>query len=179
MSVYDIHVNQRGINSIEAPKQMEVEVGRDLEVRLVNHGHPIHLTLSALNPRAFTDFIHENLYIDDEIEYRVPIRQNAKAGSFDMEVIAGYGSKRTKFSVNVVPAVVKEEKPPEPEPTPPLFSLPQGIKEPAAVMAAVSIVAYALWFLAFQQSFEGVLLNVFAFLMLLFSFAALWSRRTH
>ncbi len=177
MSTNEIHVNQRGINSLETPKQAEVEIGEDLELRLINHGHPVHLSLSALNQKPYTNFIHENLYIDDEVSYSIPIREDAQEGAFDLEIIAGYGSRRSRFSVIVKKAVEKVEPKAEPEPPRPAFAVPEQIKSPPAILAIAALAAYAVWLLAFPSSAESVLLNVFAFLMLLGGFVAAWSRR--
>ncbi|MDI6718652.1 MAG: hypothetical protein QMD46_03460 [Methanomicrobiales archaeon] len=176
MSVYEIHLNRRGINSLEAPKQAEVETGSDLELRLINHGHPVHLTLSALNPKPYTHFVHENLYIDDEETYPIPIRTDAQEGSFDLEVIAGYGSRRSRFSVIVKKAEEKVEQP-APEPARAAFTVPEQIRTPSALLAIAALVAYAVWLLAFPSSAESVLVNVFAFLLLIGGFVAAWSRR--
>lgn len=100
MSV-QIRLNRRGINSIEMPESADVEVGQSLVLKMINLGAPLHLTVSAINAKRFTHFIHENLYLDDKLALRIPILSIAPTGSFQIEIITGYGTVREQLTVNV------------------------------------------------------------------------------
>lgn len=100
MSV-QIRLNRRGINSIEMPESADVEVGESLVLKIINHGAPLHLTVSAINAKRFTHFIHENLYLDDKLAVRIPILSMAPTGSFYIEIITGYGTVKEQITVNV------------------------------------------------------------------------------
>lgn len=94
-------MNRRGINSIEMPESADVEAGQSLVLKIINHGAPLHLTVSAINAKRFTHFIHENLYLDDKLALRIPILSMAPTGSFIIEVITGYGTIKEQLTVNV------------------------------------------------------------------------------
>ena len=118
MSACEIHLNRKAINSIELPAQVQAEAGKTLVLSFNNHGHPLHVSLSAMNPARFTSFTHENLFIQGQTEFEIPIFEDAEEGAFSIEVVTGYG--RTKGEMKVIvrkplPAQVekKEEKEPE------------------------------------------------------------------
>lgn len=171
----EIHLNRRGINAIEVPEEVEAAAGSDLVLRIVNHGSPLHITLASSNSSPFTGFFHENLYVDESEEFRIPIRENAYPGLFNVEVIAGYGARKAQFRV-----VVRERAAPEPgpaEPAPggtavPALSLPP--LPPVAVLAPVAagVVLYGLW-LAVRVD----LLNAAAFAALLIGVILTWLRQ--
>lgn len=100
MSV-QIRLNRRGINSIEMPESADVGVGESLVLKMINLGAPLHLTVSAINAKRFTHFIHENLYVDDKLAFRIPILSMAPTGSFRIEIITGYGTVKEQLTVNV------------------------------------------------------------------------------
>lgn len=100
MSV-QVCLNGRDINSIEMPDSADVEVGESLVLKLINQGAPLHLTVSAINGKRFTHFIHENLYLDDRVVLRVPVLSIAPTGSFIIEIITGYGTVKKQMTVNV------------------------------------------------------------------------------
>ncbi|MBN1432418.1 MAG: hypothetical protein JW931_06560 [Methanomicrobiaceae archaeon] len=119
-----IRLNRRGINSIEIPASADVEVGESLVLKMINHGAPLHLTVSAINAKRFTHFIHENLYLDDTLALRIPVLSMAPTGSFQIEVITGYGTVKKQMTVNVhdqeielpgameeIPAIVEKKSP--------------------------------------------------------------------
>ncbi|HVN65346.1 MAG TPA: hypothetical protein VMT31_01885 [Methanomicrobiales archaeon] len=117
MAGCEIHLNRRGINTIELPAQAMVEAGKSLVLSFNNHGHPLHVSLSAMNPARFTPFTHENLFIQGETEFPIPIFEDAEEGVFKIEVVTGYG--RTKAVMQVIvrkpvpetPAVKEKEIP--------------------------------------------------------------------
>jgi len=101
MTDYSININKRQINSIEAPKNAEVFVGEDLVLKLNNHGSPLHVTISAVNARRFTHFLHENLYLQENMEFKIPVLSTAPTGSFQVDVITGYGIVKESFKITV------------------------------------------------------------------------------
>ena len=118
MGACEIHLNRRAINSIELPAQVQAEAGKTLVLSFNNHGHPLHVSLSAMNPARFTSFTHENLFIQGQIEYEIPIFEDAEEGAFSIEVVTGYGRTKCEMRVFVrkpLPQMVekKEEKEPE------------------------------------------------------------------
>jgi hypothetical protein len=165
---YEIHVNKRGINTIEIPAEMKVNFDESVDLLIKNHGTPLHLTLSSTNAGMFTDFYHENLYIRDEAEYSIPIRHGAYAGFFDLVVITGYGTRRATSRVIVQPPQVKEERPKGE-----LLQVPapkkNRISVPAWALVAVALLLYSAWLY-----FRDDLLNYAAFLVLLFGVFAVW-----
>jgi hypothetical protein len=101
MVVVEIFINRRGINTIEVPRQVEVVSGDTLTLKFINMGHPTHVSISATNSSLYTSFIQENLYVDDVLEYQIPMKDGPYAGVFEMEVVTGYGTKKTGFKVFV------------------------------------------------------------------------------
>ncbi len=170
----EIHLNRRGINSIEAPDEVEAMPGSDLVLHIVNHGSPLHITLASTNSSTFTGFFHENLYVNGDEEFRIPIRENAYPGVFNVEVIAGYGARKAEFRV-----VVRERAAPEPGPvevpaTPaaPAVSFRWQSSIPALALVAAALVLYGLW-LAYRVD----LLNAAAFAALLIGVILTWLRQ--
>jgi len=118
MGAYEINLNRKAINSIELPAQVQAEAGKPLSLSFNNHGHPLHVSLSAMNPARFTSFTHENIFIQGETRFEIPIFEDAEEGAFSLEVVTGYG--RTKGEMKVIvrkplpeKVEVKEEKEPE------------------------------------------------------------------
>ena len=118
MAGCEIHLNRKAINSIELPAQVMTEAGKDLVLSFNNHGHPLHVSLSAVNSARYTSFAHENLFIQGETEFPIPILEDAAEGAFTLEVVTGYGRTRAEMQVIVrrpIPELVEakeEEKPP-------------------------------------------------------------------
>lgn len=180
MEIYDVKLNHRGINSIEVPKQMTAVAGGDLEIRLINRGHPIHLTLSVSNAGLFTAFLHENLYVEDELEYRIPIKKESIAGFFDLEIITGYGTQRARSRVIVEKAPEKEEKAQKPAPAPetaPGISFRVPPIPLSLILAGIALILYLVWLFVFGAERDILILNVVAFLALLASIPAAWYRQ--
>ncbi|MCM2465107.1 DUF7524 family protein [Methanoculleus oceani] len=170
----EIFLNRRGINSIEVPDEVEATPGSDLALHIVNHGSPLHITLASPNSSTFTDFFHENLYVNRIEEFRIPIRENAYPGVFNVEVIAGYGAKKAEFRV-----VVRERAAPEPGPVevPPKTAAHRASFRwqssiPALALVAAALVLYGLW-LAYRVD----LLNAAAFGALLIGVILAWLRQ--
>jgi hypothetical protein len=173
MPIDEIHLNRRGINSIEVPAEIETTIGSEVTLRLINHGSPLHITLSSPNSAMFTDFFHENFYIDGEAEFRVPIREAAYPGFFDVNVISGYGTRRAQFRV-VVREPAKPECPSaEAPPLPPRREVRwERMPVPTLILGGVSLVLYALWVM-----FGLDILNAAAFAALVLGVILLWFRQ--
>jgi hypothetical protein len=138
----EIHLNRRGINTIELPAQAMAEAGKSLVLSFNNHGHPLHVSLSAMNPARFTSFTHENLFIQGETEYAIPIFEDAEEGAFTLEVVTGYGRTRAGMKVMV--------RKPAPEPLPEkVEEEPAGLKVPWLKVAPVvlGLILYGASFL--------------------------------
>jgi len=118
---YTLNLNKRQINSIEVPKNAEVFVGEELVLKLKNHGSPLHVTISTVNARRYTLFLHENIYLKEDMEFKIPILSTAPTGSFQVDIITGYGIVKEFFKVTVrdkeleIPDVLDEIPPPVPE----------------------------------------------------------------
>ena len=170
----EIQLNRRGINAIEVPGEVEAMPGSDLVLRIVNHGSPLHITLASTNSSPFTDFFHENLYVNRTEEFRIPIREKAYPGVFNIEVIAGYGAKKADLRV-----VVRERAEPEPEPVEapvvpaaPGFRLRWRSSAPTLLLAAAALVLYGSWLV-----YRADLLNAAAFAVLLLGVILTWLRQ--
>jgi hypothetical protein len=117
MDTYEIHLNRKAINAIELPAQVTAEAGKSLVLVFNNHGHPLHVSLAALNSARFTSFAHENLFLQGQTEYQIPIFEDAADGAFTLEVVTGYGRTKGEMRVFVrkpipeMPAAKEEEKP--------------------------------------------------------------------
>jgi len=195
MPLCDIHLNLRGINSIEAPAGVAVSPGGTLAIRLINHGIPLHLTLKSDNSQMFTRFCHENLYVSDECKYRIQILPNAPAGTFVLGIITGYGGTKAQVTVDVgegagadEPAPVEPQEPQEMEtphaedvrevPGPAASLCPLGhriqILPASAVFIAVtiSVILYAYWLIVSNDLF-----NYLAYAALLAGVIAAWFMR--
>ncbi len=127
----EIHLNRKAINSIELPAQVQAEAGKPLVLTFNNHGHPLHVSLSAMNPARFTSFTHENLFVQGQTEYQIPIFEDAEEGTFSIEIVTGYG--RTKCDMRVIvrkPLPEHVEKVEEKE--------PEGLKIPWLRVAPIA-----------------------------------------
>ncbi len=142
MPGYEIHLNRRTINAIEAPGQVQAEAGKPLVLTFNNHGHPLHVSLSAKNAAPFTPFTHENLFIQGQTDYEIPIYEDAGDGAFSVEVVTGYGRTSCEMRVFVRKvAVVKAE--PKPEEAPAKIQVPWMTVGPIVI----GLVLYAASFL--------------------------------
>ncbi|MDD1664213.1 MAG: hypothetical protein LUQ32_02555 [Methanomicrobiales archaeon] len=167
MAAYEIHLNRRAINSIELPAQVQADAGKTLVLSFNNHGHPLHVSLSAVNAARFTPFVHENLFVQGQTEFEIPMYEDAKEGTFSLEVVTGYGRTSCEMKVLVRrPLPEKVEKKEEKE--------PERIQVPWARMAPV--VAGLLLYAASFQPGLGILKDL-AFFALLAGLIVLWLRQ--
>ena len=164
MAGCEIHLNRKAINSIELPAQAQVEAGTSLVLTFNNHGHPLHVSLSAMNPARFTSFTHENLFVQGEKEYEIPILADAEEGVFTLEVVTGYG--RTKAEMKVF---VRKPLPEAPAEKP--VEKPAGIRIPWAKAGPV-VLGILLYVVSFLPGL-GILKDL-AFLVLLAALLLPW-----
>ena len=159
MAGCEIHLNRKAINSIELPAQAQAEAGTSLVLTFNNHGHPLHVSLSAMNPARFTSFTHENLFVQGETEYEIPILADAEEGVFTLEVVTGYG--RTKGEMKVF---VRKPLPEAPAEKP--VEKPPGIQVPWAKAGPVAFVLGVILYVSSLTVGIGILkdLAVFVFI---------------
>jgi len=176
MAPTEIHLNRRGINSIEAPLAAEVPAGKTLDLALVNHGHPLHLSVSAANAARFTTFMQQNLFVQGEGSLSIPVKGDAPPGTFDLEVITGYGMRKVVLRVTVTPAAARKVVEEKPLPQPPVRShFP--LHRAAPVLIAAGVLLYAAWWILAQPVIEQpVLFSVLSFLALLSAAILAWLR---
>ena len=170
----EIHLNRRGINSIEVPKEAEATPGSDLVLHIVNHGSPTHISISSTNSSPYTDFLHENLYIVGEEEFHISIKDDAYMGAFSLGIISGYGARREEIQI-----IVREQEIPEPVP----IEMPQPVPAHAVssgwrpftlpiFLGVVAVVLYGLWVI-----YQADILNIIAFVTLILGVILAWSRQ--
>ncbi|TAJ45516.1 DUF7524 family protein [Methanofollis fontis] len=146
----EIRLNARSIHSIDLPGSIEAAAGDTLLIRLINQGSPLHLTLTTSNAVRFTDFSHENLFLDRFDEIPVPIKPGVFPGTFDITAITGYGANRATVQVFVREPPAAETPEPEmpapPEPRLPVSVIPFAVIAVAALLfiiyAATGIIAF-------------------------------------
>lgn len=178
MKEYEIYVNRRGINSIEAPRQVEVVTGETLVLKFINLGHPTHVSISAINSQLYTPFIQENLYVSDVEEFEIPIKDGPYAGVFDMEVVTGYGTRKTTLKVFVT---AKCEPTPQETPAP---ETPAGWRiTPNLQMGLMGggVALYVAWLLVRLEGLQAVdTVNAIAFILVVAGIPLTWwySRRS-
>jgi hypothetical protein len=166
-----IHVNRSGINSIDFPREsLTAEIGSTLYLRLLNHGAPIHITISSSNASMYTDFFHENLYLVDESVLAIPIRKESFDGFFDLEIIAGYGVVKTGLRVSVIPVqrtrpTVQEEFPLQP--------VAHGRPHLLMITMGIAIILYCAWLYNTDLEF----LNIASFTTLIIGALYTWYRQ--
>mgnify|MGYP006267713689 CR=1 FL=1 len=167
MAACEIHLNRRTINSIELPAQAQVEAGKSLLLSFNNHGHPLHVSLSAKNSAGFTPFLHENLFVQGETEYEIPILPDAKDGAFSLEVVTGYGRTVCEMRV-LVRKPVPEKVEAKVEAKPATIQIPWMRAGPIAL----GLILYAA---SFQRGLE--ILRDLAFFVLLAALLLTWLQK--
>jgi hypothetical protein len=169
-TVYEVHLNRSGINSIDPPRgKIKTESGDNLRIRFVNHGAPIHITITSPNAGMFTDFFHENLYVVAESILTIPIRKDSLEGIFDLEIISGYGVMKTQMEIRVVrPQITRptihEEYPLQP--------VARGRPHLLMIMMGIALILYCAWFYT-----EIEFLNIASFIILIVGALYTWYRQ--
>ena len=167
---YEVHLNRSGINSIDPPREkITTEPGTPLQIRFLNRGAPIHITITSSNAGMFTDFYHENQYVVDESSLVIPIHKDCQEGTFDLEIISGYGGMKTQMPVHVTRAhaarpSIKEEYPLQP--------VAHGRPHLLMIMMGISLILYCAWL------YTGIeFLNIAAFIILIVGALYTWYRQ--
>lgn len=167
---YEILLNKSGINSIDLPREKIIaESGTSLRLRFLNRGAPIHITATTSNAGSFTDFFHENLYIVDESILAIPIRKDAGEGTFDLEIISGYGVMKTQLQISVIlpqapRPVIKEEYPLQP--------VARGRPHFLMIMMGIALLLYCGWIYTKEE-----FLNTASFILLIVGALYTWYRQ--
>ncbi len=173
MAFVEIYLNRRGINTIEVPRQVEVVSGDTLTLKFINMGHPTHVSISATNSQLYTSFIQENLYVGDVLEFPIPIKEGPYAGVFEMDVVTGYGTKKTGFKVFVTKKCETPVSAPVKEPEAPSF--PYKV---SSLIIVLGILFYVSWiFLRIGTLLTADLLSGAGFLLVLGGAVLAWYYR--
>jgi hypothetical protein len=174
MVVVEIYINRRGINTIEVPRQVEVVSGDTLTLKFINMGHPTHVSISATNSQLYTSFIQENLYVGDVLEYQIPMKDGPYAGVFEMEVVTGYGTKKTGFKV----FVTKKCEPPHQAPPKEKEAFSPLSNRLALAIITLGILLYVFWIFTRMDSLLLTdLLNGAGFVLVLGGAGLAWYYR--
>jgi hypothetical protein len=169
-SGFEIYLNRSGINSIDLPREkIQAVTGNNLQVKFINRGAPIHITITSSNASMFTDFFHENLYVVDESVLTIPLYTDTREGFFDLEIIAGYGVMKTTVHVDVIhppqiKPIILEESPIQP--------VARGRPHLLMVMMGIALILYTAWLYTAIE-----LLNIASFLMLIVGALYIWYRQ--
>ncbi|MDI6888387.1 MAG: hypothetical protein QMC78_01655 [Methanocellales archaeon] len=105
-----IHLNRRGVNSIEFDVQelmIPLEPGEEtsFEINVINYGTPTHIHLAAVGDiRDNITFLSHNPYVRYEetipVVARIP-RGEKKLYTGEIVVTTGYGAKKSAFAVKL------------------------------------------------------------------------------
>lgn len=182
MAIVEIQLNRLGINSLElSTDAVDISGGTALHIRFINHGSPTHATLRC-EATAYTSFTYENIYVEGEAELEIKILETAGSGSFDMQVITGYGMRRESFTIHVIKSC------PVPAPEPIIFpesedALPKkkmrtggngtGKVVMIAVMPIVAAVIIALW-LYLPLNIDGLAMTLIIYIIMLAGVIIAW-----
>jgi hypothetical protein len=171
-AIYEVHLNRSGINSIDIPREKALaESGSLLHIRFVNHGAPIHITVTSSNAGEFSDFFHENLYVVEQSTLAMPIRKDCEPGTFDLEIIAGYGVMKSQVHVSVLTPPPATTRPTICEEYP-LRPVARGRPNPLMIMMGIALLLYCAWFYTDME-----FLNIAAFITLIVGALYTWYRQ--
>jgi len=171
-TMYDVFLNRSGINSIEVPKgRVQVGPGGILQLRFLNRGSPIHITITSSNAGMYSPFFHENLYIVDETLFSIPLHADCQEGFFDIEIITGYGVMKAAFRVEVNQWLLRSPR--ERDQEPPLQPVARGRPHPMMVMMGIALILYSAWLYL-----KIDLLNTAAFATLIIGAVYTWYRQS-
>lgn len=182
MAIVEIQLNRLGINSLElSTDAVDISGGTALHIRFINHGSPTHATLRC-EATAYTTFTYENIYVEGGAELEIKILETAGSGSFDMQVITGYGMRRESFTIRVIKSC------PAPAPEPIIFleddaspkkkirtdgSGSAGKAVMIAVMPIVAAVIIALW-LYLPLNIDGLAMTLIVYIIMLAGVIIAW-----
>jgi hypothetical protein len=166
---YEIYLNRSSINSIDIPREKVLaEPGAGLVLKFLNRGAPIHITITSSNASMFTDFFHENMYIVDEAVLSIPIRKDCGEGSFELDIIAGYGAVKVALPVSVV---VQHMRPKVQEEYP-LQPVAHGRPHLLMVTMGIGLILYCSWIYT-----DIAVFNIAAFIILIVGALYTWYRQ--
>jgi hypothetical protein len=171
MTIVEIQLNRLGINSLElSTGAVDVSAGTALHIRFVNHGSPTHATLRC-EASAYTNFAYENIYVEGESELVIKMREDAGTGSFDMQIITGYGMRREAFTINVlefrsVPTSAPLNLPEKPL-TDPEKVLVDGKTVMILIIPIIAAIIIALWQFGYLNICDHVMAIIVYFVMLI------------
>jgi hypothetical protein len=116
----------------------------------------------------FTEFFHENMYIVDEAMLSIPIRKDCGEGTFELEIIAGYGAVKAALPVSVIAPQhtrlkVQEEYPLQP--------VAHGRPHLMMVTMGIGLILYCAWIYT-----DIAFLNIAAFIILIVGALYTWYR---
>lgn len=167
---YVVYLNRTGINTIDIPREkILAEPGSGLMVKFLNRGAPIHITVTSSNATQFTDFFHENMYIVDEGVLSIPIRKDSGEGSFDLEIIAGYGAVKAALPVSVA---LPQHMRPRVQEEYPLQPVAHGRPHLMMVTMGIGLILYCAWIYS-----DIEFLNIAAFIILIVGALYTWYRQ--
>jgi len=170
VSGFEIYLNRSGINSIDLPREkIQAVTGSTLQVKFLNRGAPIHITITSANASMFTDFFHENMYIVDESVLSIPLSPDCQEGFFNLEIIAGYGVMKASVRVDVIPPQRQKPKILEESPVQPVA---RGRPHILMVMMGIALILYTAWLYTKTE-----FLNIASFIMLIVGALYLWYRQ--
>ena len=182
MAIVEIQLNRLGINSLElSTDAVDVSAGTALHIRFVNHGSPTHATLRC-EGSAYTDFTYENIYVEGESELEIKMKEDAGTGSFDMQVITGYGMRREAFTIHVIkscpvpspePVIFPEEPVPEPKRKSSSLNAGAGKTVMIVVMPVIAAVIIALW-QYLPLNIDGLAMTIIVYLIMLAGVIIAW-----
>ena len=182
MAIVEVLLNRLGINSLEiSTDSVDVSAGTPLHIKFVNYGAPTHATLKT-EGAAYTNFTYENIYVEAESEIKVDILASANPGSFEMQVISGYGMRRQAFTINVLlPELEEEKKPADPEPvTKPKPTKTHNPVKITGIVIAVNLVApilgliVLLFWLLDSQAVNTTVMAVILYIIMLAGIIITW-----
>jgi hypothetical protein len=166
---YEIYLNRSSINSIDIPREKVLaEPGTGLVLKFLNRGAPIHITITSSNAGMFTDFFHETLYVVDEAALSIPIRKDCGEGSFELNIIAGYGAIKIGLPVSVV---VQHMRPKVQEEYP-LQPVAHGRPHLLMVTMGIGLILYCAWIYT-----DIAFFNIAAFIILVVGALYTWYRQ--
>jgi hypothetical protein len=169
-STYEVYLNRSGINSIDLPREKIVaETGRNLRIRFLNRGAPIHITVTTSNAGMYSDFFHENMYIVDDSLLTIPVRKESQEGLFDLEIISGYGVMKAHLPVMVIRPVSLTTPAPEEFPLQPVA---RGRPHLLMIMMGIALIMYCTWL---YTNIE--FLNIASFITLIIGALYTWYRQ--
>jgi hypothetical protein len=166
---YEIYLNRSGINTIDIPREKVLaEPGAGLVLKFLNRGAPIHITITT-SAVMFTEFFHENMYIVDEAVLSIPIRKDCPEGSFELEIIAGYGAVKAALSVSVVSLQHMRPKVQEEYPLQPVA---HGRPHLLMISMGIGLILYCAWIYT-----DTAFLNIASFIILIVGALFTWYRQ--